>query len=301
MNYNYYPLPPPYAYVPQWYQQNGNQNGSKPQNANGVVGNTQGGGVRAMLNTAKWTIRSPSNAGAVACCSGGREDGSRASEKKRQEKEIAEKKRKIEEAKRAKAAKKKLEEAEKKRQEELAEARRGKAREVVPSQKRIRDDISDPSDPPYQEESMDNDSEQDEEPRAPKKKRKGNNARPIASTLSARPPAQVHCSWNNRIKSNPIVGEASLPTDFCKRIAEAMEGIQESMFGIAYELRQFRLQVGSWEDTLLVERSHRARRGEALEALEIERELEELREEEEEYEKEIMRQEEQSELEEEEE
>ncbi|KAJ3985540.1 hypothetical protein F5890DRAFT_1553105 [Lentinula detonsa] len=181
-------------------------------------------------------------------------------EKKRQEKKLAEKKRRIEEAKRAKVAQK--------REDKKME------------------DISDPSDPPYQEESTDDDSGWDEELKAPKhKKRKGNNAQPIASTSSARPPctrkSKVHCSWNNRIKSNPIVGEASLPTDFCERIAGAMEGIQELMFGIAYGLRQFRLQVGSWEDTLLLERSHRARRGEKLEALEIERELEELREEEE--------------------
>ncbi|KAJ3979790.1 hypothetical protein F5890DRAFT_1558325 [Lentinula detonsa] len=47
MNYNYYPSPPPYAYVPQWYQQNGNQIGSEPQNANGIVGNAQGGGTVA--------------------------------------------------------------------------------------------------------------------------------------------------------------------------------------------------------------------------------------------------------------
>ncbi|KAJ3745881.1 hypothetical protein DFH05DRAFT_1524168 [Lentinula detonsa] len=47
MNYNYYPSPPPYGYVPQWYQQNGNPNGSESQNANGVVGNTQGGGMVA--------------------------------------------------------------------------------------------------------------------------------------------------------------------------------------------------------------------------------------------------------------
>ncbi|KAJ3978314.1 hypothetical protein F5890DRAFT_1479468, partial [Lentinula detonsa] len=177
-------------------------------------------------------------------------------QKKRQEKEIAEKKRRIEEAKRAKAAKKKLEEAEKKRQEELADARRGKAREVVPSQKRVRDDISDPLDPPYEEESMDNDSERDEEPRAPKKKRKGNNAQPIASTSSAQPAcarcvereldcrpqdqsntvscyhcrkSKVHCSWNDRVKSNPIVGDASQPTDFYERVVGAMEGIQDSM------------------------------------------------------------------------
>ncbi|KAJ3743808.1 hypothetical protein DFH05DRAFT_1526163 [Lentinula detonsa] len=47
MNYNYYPSPPPYGYVPQWYQQNGNLNGSESQNANGVVGNAQGGGMVA--------------------------------------------------------------------------------------------------------------------------------------------------------------------------------------------------------------------------------------------------------------
>ncbi|KAJ3726446.1 hypothetical protein DFJ43DRAFT_1195412 [Lentinula guzmanii] len=45
MNYSYYPSPPPYAYVPQWYQQNGNQVGSEPQNANGIVGNAPGGGM----------------------------------------------------------------------------------------------------------------------------------------------------------------------------------------------------------------------------------------------------------------
>ncbi|KAJ3986119.1 hypothetical protein F5890DRAFT_1552534 [Lentinula detonsa] len=45
MNYNYYPSPPPYAYVPQWYQQNGNQVGSETQNTNGIVGNAQGGGM----------------------------------------------------------------------------------------------------------------------------------------------------------------------------------------------------------------------------------------------------------------
>ncbi|KAJ3979668.1 hypothetical protein F5890DRAFT_1478356 [Lentinula detonsa] len=173
--------------------------------------------------------------------------------KKREEKEIAEKKRRIEEAKRAK---KKLEEDEKKRQAELAEARKGKAREVVPSQKRMRDDILDPADPPYQEESMDDSSERDEELRAPKKKRKGNNAQPIASTSSARPAcarcvdreldccpqdqsntvscyhcrkSKVHCSWNDRIKSNPIVGDASQPMDFYERVVGAMEGIQDSM------------------------------------------------------------------------
>ncbi|KAJ3791505.1 hypothetical protein GGU11DRAFT_751651, partial [Lentinula aff. detonsa] len=224
----------------------------------------------------------------------------------------------------AKAAKKKLEEAEKKRQEELAEVRRGKAREVVPS-KRVREDISDPSDPPYQEESTDDDSGRDEEPKAPKhKKRKGNHAQPITSTSSARPPcarcveqqlechpqdqsnmvsyyhcrkSKVHCSWNDRIKSNPIVRDTSQPTDFYERMVEVMEGIQESMVGIAYELRQFCLQVGSWQDTMLAKRSRRAQRGEALEALEIERELEELEEEEEDFEEEVRRQEEQAELE----
>ncbi|KAJ3979461.1 hypothetical protein F5890DRAFT_1558696 [Lentinula detonsa] len=249
-------------------------------------------------------------------------------QKKRQEKEVAEKKQRIEEAKCAKAAKKKLEEAEKKRQEELAEARRGKAREVVPSQRRIRDDISDPSDPPYQEESMDDDSERDEEPKTPKnKKRKGNNAQPIASTSSTRPPcarcvergldcrpqdqsntvscyhcrkSKVHCSWNDRIKSNPTIGESSQPSDFYERIVGAIEGLQETMVDVAYELRQFRLQVGSWQDTLLAERSRRARTGEALEALEIERELVELEEEEEAFEEELIRQEEQAELEQEE-
>ncbi|KAJ3779835.1 hypothetical protein GGU10DRAFT_337689, partial [Lentinula aff. detonsa] len=100
----------------------------------------------------------PSDAGAIARCSrggkgrGGACEARQAAEerKKKEEKELAEKKCRIEEAKRAKAVKKKLEEAEKKRQEELAEARMGKAREVVPSQKRVRDDISDPLDPPYE-------------------------------------------------------------------------------------------------------------------------------------------------------
>ncbi|KAJ3782836.1 hypothetical protein GGU10DRAFT_406748 [Lentinula aff. detonsa] len=177
-------------------------------------------------------------------------------QRKRQEKEIAEKKRRIKEAKRAKAAKKKLEEAERKRQEELAEARRGKAQEVVPK-KRVLEDISDPSDPPYQEESEDNDDDRDEEPKAPKKKkRKGNNTQPVASTSSARPAcarcvekeldchpqdqsnmvscyhcrkSKVHCSWNDKVKSNPIVGDASQPTEIYERIAVAMEGIQDSM------------------------------------------------------------------------
>ncbi|KAJ3779672.1 hypothetical protein GGU10DRAFT_382031 [Lentinula aff. detonsa] len=247
-----------------------------------------------------------------------KEQARRAAEerKKTEEKELAEKKRRIEEAKRAKAAKKKLEEAEKKRQEELAEARRGKAREVVPSQKRVRDDISDPLDPPYEEESMDNDSEQDEEPKAPKKKkRKGNNAQPIASTSSARPACTrcvekefdcrpqdqlntvscYHCR-NDKVKSNPIVGDASQPTEIHERIAMAMEGIQDSMVGIAYELRQFRLQVGSWQDTILANRSRRARTGEALEALEIERELVELEEEEEDFVVELRRQKQEAEL-----
>ncbi|KAJ3791331.1 hypothetical protein GGU11DRAFT_203476, partial [Lentinula aff. detonsa] len=196
--------------------------------------------------------------------------------------------------------------------------------EVVP-QKRVLGDISDPSDPPYQpEESINNDSERDEEPKAPKKKkRKGNNAQPVASTSSARPAcarciekeldcrpqdqsntvscyhcrkSKVHCSWNDKIKSNPIVGDASQPTEYYERIAVAMEGIQDSMVGIAYELRQFRLQVGSWQDTVLADRSRRARTGEALEALEIERELEELEEEEEDYIKDLRRQKKEAEL-----
>ncbi|KAJ3982978.1 hypothetical protein F5890DRAFT_1555388 [Lentinula detonsa] len=235
------------------------------------------------------------------------------------------KKRKLEEIKHARAVKKKLEEAEKKRQEELAEVRRGKAREVVPS-KRVMEDISDPSDPPYQEESTDEDSGRNEEPKAPKhKKRKGNNAQPIASTLSAWPPcarcsekqldcrpqdqsntvscyycrkSKVHCSWNDRIKSNPVVGDSTLPTDFYERVVRAMEGIQESMFGISFELRQFCLQVASWKETMLAECSRRARRGEAMEALEIERELEELDEEAEEDENELIRQLKQAEIEE---
>ncbi|KAJ3795550.1 hypothetical protein GGU11DRAFT_791755, partial [Lentinula aff. detonsa] len=245
-------------------------------------------------------------------------------QRKRQEKEIAEKKRRIKEAKRAKAAKKKLEEAERKRQEELAEARRGKAQEVVPK-KRVLEDISDPSDPPYQpEESEDNDDDRDEEPKAPKKKkRKGNNTQPVASTSSARPAcarcvekeldchpqdqsnmvscyhcrkSKVHCSWNDKVKSNPIVGDASQPTEIYERIAVAMEGIQDSMVGVAYELRQFRLQVGSWQDTILADRSRRARTGEALEALQIERELVELDEEEEDFITELKRQKQEAEL-----
>ncbi|KAJ3978806.1 hypothetical protein F5890DRAFT_1649880 [Lentinula detonsa] len=247
-----------------------------------------------------------------------------AEEKARREAE-EQKRRKLEEIRRAKAAKKKLEEAEKKRQEELAEARRGKAREVVPS-KRVIEDISDPSDPPFQQESMDSDSEREEKPKAPqRKKRKGNNAQPIASTSSAQPPcarcsekqldcrpqdqsntvscyycrkSKVHCSWNDRIKSNPVVGDSALPTDFYERVVWAMEGIQESMFGISFELRQFRLQVASWQDTMLAERSRRARQGEAMEALEIERELEELEEEAEEDQSELIRQIKQAEIEE---
>ncbi|KAJ3780300.1 hypothetical protein GGU10DRAFT_380849 [Lentinula aff. detonsa] len=225
-------------------------------------------------------------------------------QKKRQEKEVAEKKRRIEEVKHAKAAKKKLEEAEKKRQEELAEARRGKAREVVPS-KRILDDISDPSDPPYQEESMNNDSERDEEPKTLKKKKGQLQVlRPLgppthdASSENWTVVPRTSQTW---VKSNPTVRESSQPLDFYKRIVGAIEHLQETMVDVAYELRQFRLQVGSWQDTMLAERSRRARTGEALEALEIERELVEFEEEEEDFEKEVRRQKEQAELEEEEE
>ncbi|KAJ3779589.1 hypothetical protein GGU10DRAFT_382221 [Lentinula aff. detonsa] len=75
-----------------------------------------------------------------------------------------------------------------------------------------------------------------------------------------------------------------------------MEGIQDSMVGIAYELRQFRLQVGSWQDTVLANRSRRARTGEVLEALEIERELVELEEEEEDFVMELRRQKQEAEL-----
>ncbi|KAJ3978790.1 hypothetical protein F5890DRAFT_1548021 [Lentinula detonsa] len=213
--------------------------------------------------------------------------------------------------------------AQEKARRELAEARRGKAREVVPK-KRVLEDISDPSDPPYQEESEDNDDDRDEEPKAPKKKkRKGNNTQPVASTSSARSAcarcaekeldcrpqdqsntvscyhcrkSKVHCSWNDKVKSNPIVGDASQPTEIHERIAVAMEGIQDSMVGIAYELRQFRLQVGSWQDTILADRSRRARTGEALEALEIERELVELDEEEEDFVVELRRQKQEAEL-----
>ncbi|KAJ3739688.1 hypothetical protein DFH05DRAFT_1584706 [Lentinula detonsa] len=55
MNYSYYPSPPPYAYVPQWYQQSGNQNGSEPQNTNGFVGNAPGGGTVVPSQTPQQT------------------------------------------------------------------------------------------------------------------------------------------------------------------------------------------------------------------------------------------------------
>ncbi|KAJ3791854.1 hypothetical protein GGU11DRAFT_803942 [Lentinula aff. detonsa] len=123
---------------------------------------------------------------------------------------------------------------------------------------------------------MNNDSERDEEPKAPKeKKRKGNDTQSNTVSCYHCRKSKVHCSWNDKVKSNPIVGDALQPTEFYERIAVAMEGIQDSMVGIAYELRQFHLQVGSWQDTILADRSRWARIGEALEALEIERELQE--------------------------
>ncbi|KAJ3731481.1 hypothetical protein DFJ43DRAFT_1040012 [Lentinula guzmanii] len=56
MNYNYYPSPPPYAYVPQWYQQNGNQHSPLHDTVpTATEGHTQAMGIGKDVNIANGT------------------------------------------------------------------------------------------------------------------------------------------------------------------------------------------------------------------------------------------------------
>ncbi|KAJ3779870.1 hypothetical protein GGU10DRAFT_421386 [Lentinula aff. detonsa] len=124
--------------------------------------------------------------------------------RKQEEKQAEEKKQRAQEAKAAKAAKKKLEALETQRAQALAEARKGKAREVEPSPKRTRDDWSDPLDPPYsngEEKESEDDDGHVSGPRAPKKKkRKVGKAQPSASTSSARAPCDIQLCFLLRMQ-----------------------------------------------------------------------------------------------------
>ncbi|KAJ3731425.1 hypothetical protein DFJ43DRAFT_1155669 [Lentinula guzmanii] len=253
--------------------------------------------------------------------------------RKQEEKQAEEKKQRAQEAKAAKAAKKKLEASEIQRAQALAEARRkGKAREVEPSPKRTRDDVSDPLDPPYsngEEEESEDDDGHVSGPRAPrKKKRKVGKAQPSASTSSARAPCErcverglecrpqaisnsvscfecrrskIHCSWNSGYgsKYKSAVKVVDSHTLMEPVVAAPIE-MFEKMVGAIEGLQKSMDGVASEIRSLRTQvgswqselRSNRVQEAEAREQWELEREMEELAEEAEDYEEDLLRQEE---------
>ncbi|KAJ3990918.1 hypothetical protein F5050DRAFT_1813249 [Lentinula boryana] len=219
--------------------------------------------------------------------------------------------------KRAKVAKKQLEE-EKRRAEELAEARRGKTREVVASPKRACEDILDPEDPPYkheEEEESEDDDGHESGAKAPKhKKRRVGKAQPAPLLLRPLVCGAWSGGWNVAVRRSPppfpasnagnpkfsVLGTliwisfqaaagASAPVELFERMVGAIEGLRTSVDEVAFEIRSLRTQVGSWGEEL---RNCRLREAEVRELWEFEREMEELEEEVEENEIEMLRQEE---------
>ncbi|KAJ3709642.1 hypothetical protein DFJ43DRAFT_1162496 [Lentinula guzmanii] len=252
--------------------------------------------------------------------------------RKQEEKQAEEKKQRAQEAKAAKAAKKKLEASEIQRAQALAEARKGKAREVEPSPKRTRDDWSDPLDPPYsngEEEESEDDDGHVSGPRAPKKKkRKVGKAQPSASTSSARAPCErcverglecrpqaisnsvscfecrrskIHCSWNSGLgsKYKSAVKVVDSHASMEPVVAAPIE-MFEKIVGAIEGLQKSMDGVASEIRSLCTQvgswqselRSNRVQEAEAREQWELEREMEELAEEAEDYEEDLLRQEE---------